>query len=95
MDDLKVYAEDDDKLKKLIKVVQQYSNDIGMTFGLDKCAKCTIRKGKKIKTQNLKLEEENMIEDLDEESAYKYLGIQENASIEHKQMREKASNEYI
>ena len=46
MDDLKLYAEDEEGLEKLIESVHAFSKDIGMEFGLDKCAKCRLRKGK-------------------------------------------------
>ena len=35
---------------KQLDVVHSFSKDIGMDFGLDKCAKCTIKKGKKTKS---------------------------------------------
>ena len=47
MDDIKLYADSEENLQKLLKVVHDYSNSIQMEFGLDKCAKCTIEKGKK------------------------------------------------
>ena len=42
MDDLKLYADSDPNLNKLLNIVHKFSNDIGMNFGLDKCAKCTF-----------------------------------------------------
>ena len=66
-----------------------------MEFGLDKCSKCTIKKGKKVAAENIQLDDGNYIEDLAEDSSYKYLGIEENATIEHKQMREKVKKEYL
>ena len=58
-----------------------------MEFGLDKCAKSTIRKGKKVTSERIEVEEGKFVEDLAEDSAYKYLGIEENTGIEHKKMR--------
>merc|ERR1712102_202029 len=49
MDDLKLFANSDANLSKLVQVVHKFSNDICMDFGLDKCAKCTLKKG--IKTE--------------------------------------------
>ena len=94
MDDLKLYAENDEKLKNLLQIVEDFSKDINMTFGLDKCAKCTLRKGKKHSTENMKLEE-NEIADLDGEAVYKYLGIEENENILHKKIKKKVKAEYI
>ena len=95
MDDLKLYAETDQKLSQLIEEVYKFSNDISMEFGLDKCSKCTIKKGKKVASENIQLDDENCIEDLAGDSTYKYLGIEENNGIEHKKMREKVKREYI
>ena len=65
-----------------------------MDFGLDKCSKCTIRKGKKVAANNIQLNE-GTIEDLAQDTTYKYLGIEENATIEYKKMREKIKKEYL
>ena len=37
-EDLKIYAKSERKLDWLIQTVKIFSNDIGMVFGLDKCA---------------------------------------------------------
>ena len=39
MDDLKLFADSDSNINKLINVVHKLSSDIGMDLGLDKCAK--------------------------------------------------------
>ena len=95
MDDLKLYAENERQLQQLISTVKEVSDDIGMEFGLDKCAKCTIRTGKKVDGMNLKTKEEDSIQEINQQSSYKYLGIEENANIEHKKMRETTQQEYI
>ena len=95
MDDLKLYAENDEKLNELVQTVHNFSKDICMEFGLDKCSKCTIRKGKKVEAQHLDLEDGTQIEDLEADTTYKYLGIEENSNIEHKLMRKKIHAKYI
>jgi hypothetical protein len=37
MDDLKMYAASDTQLKHMVNIAHRFSEDIGMTFGLDKC----------------------------------------------------------
>ena len=50
MNDIKLCADSEDHLQKLIQVAHcYYSNDIHMEFGLDKCGKCTLRKPEKWK----------------------------------------------
>ena len=95
MDDIKLYAESDESLQKLTQTVHDYSKDIHMEFGLDKCAKCTIRTGKKVKTEGFQLQDGSTIEDLQEDASYKYLGIEENTNIQHKNMRSKIHTTYI
>ena len=94
MDDLKVYANNEANLKKLMEVVKGFSNDIGMKFGLDKCSKCSIRKGRKVEGEEI-VTEQGPIHDLASDSTYKYLGIEENASIEQERMREKLEKDYL
>ena len=43
MDDLKLYAKNDKELG-LLSTVKQFCDDIGMEFGLNKCAKATFIK---------------------------------------------------
>ena len=66
-----------------------------MEFGLDKCAKCTIKKGVKVETDGFQLDDGSIIEDLQEDASYKYLGIEENSTIQHKHMRTKIHTSYI
>ena len=47
MDDLKLYAKSEKDLESLIQIVRIFSEDIGMEFGLDKCAILIMMKGKK------------------------------------------------
>jgi len=37
-------------LQRLIDLVGTFSSDIGMTFGIQKCAKLTIKRGKPVST---------------------------------------------
>ena len=95
MDDLKLYADSDEKLNELVQTVHNFSKDICMEFGLDKCSKCTIRTGKRVAAENLDLEDGTQIEDLEAETTYKYLGIEENSNIDHKLMRKKIYTHYV
>ena len=94
MDDLKLYAGNDKDLEFLLNIVDSFTKDIKMKFGLDKCAKCTVKKGRRVHTQNIVLGEQE-IQDLEGDSAYKYLGVEEKENLEHKKMREKIGAEYL
>lgn len=45
MDDVKLYLSNDVVLKRLIRTVEQFSRDIRMKFGTDKCRVDAFRKG--------------------------------------------------
>lgn len=83
------------KIKRPVRTIHRFSNDICMEFGLDKCAKRTMKKGKKITSDCIEGEEGKFVEDLAEESAYKHLGREENNGIEHKKVREKIKKESL
>ncbi len=55
MDDLKLYASSVDELESLIYVANTFSKDIGMEFGLDKCAVLVLKQGVKIRCEGIVL----------------------------------------
>ena len=46
-------AKNDYELEGLLKTVKAFSDDIGITFGLDKCAKATFIRGKLRSTSSI------------------------------------------
>ena len=95
MDDLKLYARDDLELEGLLQTVKSVSDDIGMEFGLDKCAKATFKRGKMINSSNIMLNDNTIIKELEQGGAYKYLGVSERNGIQHSNMKEKIRKECI
>ena len=94
MGDMKLFTKSEQDLKHLVNIVYNFSQNIGMNFGMDKYAKCTIKKGKKAEAQNIKLEDGKELRELDGGEVYKYLGVEENEAIEHHKMRDKIRLEY-
>ena len=45
MDDPKLYSKNEQEQVGELKIVKQFSDDIGMEFGLEKCAKASFMKG--------------------------------------------------
>ena len=43
MDDLKLYSKNEQKQVGELKILKQFSDDIGMEFGLEKCAKASFK----------------------------------------------------
>ena len=95
VDDLKIYASNDNQLKSLISTTKIFSDDIGMSFGLKKCNKITILRGKITKTENIQLSNDEIIKELENNETYKYLGINENNEICKTYMKSKLKNEYF
>ena len=94
MDDLKLFAKNDQDLEGLLDTVKEFSNDIGMEFGLDKCAKASFVRGKLQKTSSINLDIDTAIRDLDPEETYRYLGVNEGDGINHASTKEKIRKEY-
>ena len=89
MDDLKLFAKNDQQLQGLLNIIKQFSDDIRMEVGLAKCPKATFSRGKLLKANNITLDTTTIIKDLEPEESYKYLGVTEGDRIQHSSMREK------
>ena len=94
MDDLKLYGKSQDEIDALLGLVQEYSNDIGMQFGMDKCAVLGIKKGKRVECSGVELPSGDMMNEVDDEG-YKYLGVLQDAVAKNKEMKEKVGKEYL
>ena len=94
MDDLKLFAKDDNDLEGLLQTVKMFSDNIGMSFGLDESAKATFKRGKLTETISAELDRNTVIKDLEEEEVYKYLGIDESNGIQHSAMKQKIRKEF-
>ena len=94
MDDLKLYSKNEQEQIGELKVVKQFSDDIGMEFGLEKCAKASFKEGKLTSTGNIVIDVDPEVQELDQEGVYKYLGADESDGIQHSKMKEKIRREY-
>ena len=94
VDDLKLYTISLEQLINLLKIVVEYSKDIGMSFGDSKCAyQCLQRaKGKEIgspiRVDHLTVQE------IKEGDNYKYLGIDESVGFDGPLNKERVIKEY-
>ena len=94
MDDLKIYGANWEEAMTLTKSVQKFSADIGMEFGLDKCAVLELRGGKKVRADRILLPDGKAIEEVGDDG-YKYLGVFEGADIMSKEMKDIVRKEYL
>ena len=78
IDDLKLYAANGQQLNNQIKLVKTFSDDIRMSFGIEKCNKVTIKRGKITKSENIVLDNGEILKTLDLNKMYKYLEFNEH-----------------
>ena len=65
-----------------------------MEFGLDKCAKASFKRSKKVSAEGIQLNDNQVIQDLDQAEIYKYLGIEEGEGVQHHKMKVRIRKEY-
>ena len=65
-----------------------------MVFGLDKCAKASFKRGKKVSAEGILLNDNQVIQDLDQAETYTYLGMEEGEGDQHHKMKVKIRKEY-
>ena len=95
MDDLKVYGKNEKEVDTLVNTVRLVSEDIGMQFGISKCAMLILKRGKKFRSEGIKLPDGQMIKSVEDDEAYKYLGILQADTIKNKEMKDIISKEYF
>ena len=94
MDDIKLFAKNEKELETLIHAVRIYSQDIGMEFGIEKCAMLVMKSGKRHMIDGMELPNHYRIRTLKENETYKYLGILEADTIKQVQMKDMIRKEY-
>jgi hypothetical protein len=82
-------------LENEIKIVHTIGKDINMNFGLEKCARICLKRGRIQCKMHIGSIFENDIKELDLRQAYKCLGIDESFDIQHKNEKEKLKKEYL
>ena len=66
MDDLKLYAKNEKSLDSLLQTVRIFSKDIGMEFGIDKCAMLSLKRGNIVASDGIKLPDKSLIKSMKE-----------------------------
>ena len=94
MDDLKLYASSQRELDSLVNVVESYSRDIGMEFGMDKCAVLVLKDGQRVVGDGLELPSGEVMKEVDEDG-YKYLGVLQTEKLMNREMKERVRDEYL
>ena len=87
MDDIKLFAKNKKELETLIHAVRIYSQDIGMEFGIEKCAMLIMKSDKRHLTDGMELPSQDKIRTLGEKETYKYLRILEADTIKQEEIK--------
>ena len=90
MDDI---FKNEKELETLIYTVRKYSQDIGMEFGIEKCAMLGRKNGHM--TDGMELPNQDKIRTPGENETYKYLGILEADTIKQVETKDKIQKEYL
>ena len=94
-DDLKLFAANQEHMKTNLRIVEKFTKDIQMEFGIEKCATAKIKQGKVMQGKNTQLTDSHqIIRSLEVDEFYKYLGMEENNGVNNKVMKENVKKEY-
>ena len=74
--------------------MKNVSDDIKMEFGLDKCAKASFKRCKKVSAEGISLNDNQVIQDLDQAETYKFLLMEEGEGVQHHKIKVKIREEY-
>jgi len=75
-------------------MVRIFSEDIGMQFGIEKCATIKLQHGKVKHTEGIVLPNAQVIREV-KKDGYTYLGVLETDQIKHDEMKDKVKMEYL
>ena len=90
MDDLKIYSKNAEEMERCRRLISQFSEDIKMEFGLDKCAVIHIVKGN--------ISDSTIVKGLpllSSEDNYKYLGLIQCDEIIQDKVKTNTKKEYF
>jgi hypothetical protein len=93
MDDIKLYASKKNHILSLLTIAENFSNDIGMRFGIDKCKTKSICRGHYENLEYITKEGE-IIKNLNKGEFYKYLGINQSNHIQHSIIKENLEKQF-
>ena len=95
VDDLKTYSNNRTDAMRQLELITQFTNDIGMQFGADKCAYLNIEKGQK-RQLNTTIEKNGLrIQELKNDESYKYLGMDEDIAFRGELTKDRVKKEYF
>jgi len=96
MDDIKLYGRSEKEITSLINTVQGFSSDIGMEFGLQKCAQVAIKRGViDDRNSDITTLTGDKISSVFLDEPYKYLGVLQTSTIHNTEIKDGVTKEYL
>ena len=92
MDDLKLYAKNENEIKGLVSTVEVFNQDIGMQLSIKKCSVIIMNRRKVKSIDVIELPSGEKIREIGD--GYKYLGILEYDYAKEQEMKDQFRNEY-
>ena len=93
MDDLNLHGKSEEQTNSLVRTVYTFSTDNYMEFVIKKYGILTMKRGKIVKSEGIKLPDGEVMKQVGQEG-YTYLGIIELDKIKETEMKEKITKEY-
>ena len=87
IDNLKLYVNSKNEAKRLANPARIFSKDIAIDFGINKCARVTMKGRKLVSVGGLELSSGEVIPDPESYKDYKNLGIFDTNDIIHTEMK--------
>ena len=95
MNDLKIYASGERDLHQSLRVVQEYTQAVGMELGLDRCAVAHLKRGRIGDLgQDTQLVDGSILHHLNAGETYTYLGIEQRSTQEVSRVKESLRSRY-
>ena len=66
---MKLFAKNEKEIDSLVQTVRIFSDDIGMKFGLEKCAAMIMKRGKRVHSDGIALPDGTQLRALGEEES--------------------------
>ena len=82
-------------MDSLVQTTRIFSEDVGMEFGIEKCAMLVMEKGKIVKSVGIEFPNGKVTKSLQDGENCKYLGILEADKFLEENMKLNVSKEYI
>ena len=95
VDDLKLFASNMKDIKKMLTLITEFSNDIGMKFGEAKCSFTTIKRGRAMEKVDPVFVNGLTLSAIGPNESYRYLGLDECVTYNDVLNMERVTSEYL